>query len=149
MLELEYYNETNEDISDIFFDELLGIINENFDYIFPNQVNKKQDYLITCTLINDALMQKINKEQRGVNKTTDVVSLSYLNDSFPGQNVIGEIFISVPTAKKQAKERGHETLTEIKFLFVHGVLHILGYEHQTEKDFQIMMELTNEILKSA
>lgn len=148
MLKLEYYNEANEDISDIYFDEILGIINDNFVSIFPDQVDKTRDYYITCTLINNELMRKINREQRGVDKTTDVVSLSYLNDDFPGQNVVGEIFISVPVAKSQAKEREHNMLTEIKFLFVHGVLHILGYEHKDEKDFKIMMDLTNEILKS-
>lgn len=148
MLKLEYYNEADEDISDIYFDEILGIINDNFVSVFPDQVDKTRDYYITCTLINDELMRKINREQRGADKTTDVVSLSYLNDDFPGQNVVGEIFISVPVAKLQAKERGHDMLTEIKFLFVHGVLHILGYEHKNENDFKIMMDLTNEILKS-
>jgi probable rRNA maturation factor len=148
MLKLEYYNEADENISDIYFDEILGIINDNFVSIFPDQVDKTRDYYITCTLINDELMRKINREQRGVDKTTDVVSLSYLNDDFPGQNVVGEIFISVPVAKLQAKERNHDMLTEIKFLFVHGVLHILGYEHKNENDFKIMMDLTNEILKS-
>jgi len=149
MLKLEYYNEADKDISDIYFDELLGIINDNFEHIFPKQVDKTRDYYVTCTLINDDLMKKINFEQRNVNKTTDVVSLSYLNDAFPGQNIIGEIFISVPTATLQAKKQGHDLLTEIKFLFVHGVLHILGYEHKEEKDFKIMMDLTSEILKSA
>ena len=63
--------------------------------------------------------------------------------------MVGEIFISFETAKRQAEENGLDELEELKFLFVHGVLHILGYEHQSEEDFQTMMKLTNEIAFSS
>jgi len=58
----------------------------------------------------------------------------------------GEIFISFDTANRQANNLNHSTLTEIAFLFIHGILHILGYEHKEEKDFKLMMDLTNQIL---
>lgn len=147
MLHLEFYNETPEPISGRILEELLNIINDDFKEIFPKELNKRKQYFIACTLINDKLMKKINKQHRGKDQTTDVVSLGYLEeDSFPGNDMAGEIFISLPTAEKQAKELGHNLQTEVRFLFVHGVLHILGYEHKEEKNFQIMMDLTNQIL---
>jgi probable rRNA maturation factor len=60
--------------------------------------------------------------------------------------MIGEIFISIDTAQKQADEMNHDVLTELKFLFVHGILHVLGYEHSTEEGFVVMNDLTNKIL---
>lgn len=147
MLHLEFYNETVEPVSGRFFEDLLNTINDDFKKIFPKALDKKKQYFISCTLIDDKLMKKINKQYRGIDKTTDVVSLGYLEEeSFPGNDMAGEIFISLPKAKKQAEDLGHEPLTEVLFLFVHGVLHILGYEHTEEKDFQIMMDLTNQIL---
>ena len=147
MLHLEFYNETIEPISSEIFEELLNIINDDFNNIFPKQLKAKKQYFISCTLVDDKLMKKINKQHRGKDQTTDVISLGYLEeDSFPGNDMAGEIFISLPTAKKQAEELGHDPLTEVRFLFVHGILHILGYEHSDEKDFKVMMDLTNQIL---
>lgn len=148
MLKLEYYNETKTPLSGKVLEDLLEIINSHFKKILPGKLDKRKNYYITCTLVNDKFIKKINKKFRKKNEPTDVVSLSYLGKEFPGQDMVGEIFISVETAKKQAKKLNHDLLTEIKFLFVHGVLHILGYEHSGERDFEIMMDLTNEIMKS-
>jgi probable rRNA maturation factor len=148
MLKLEYYNETKQPIAEIIFEELLDAVNQNCDKVFPKSIDKRKSHCITLTIVDDKLIQKINKKFRKIDKPTDVVSLSYLNEQFPGTDVIGEIFISVERAQKQAKELGHDLLTELKFLFVHGVLHCIGYEHSTEDDFQTMMELTNKIIKS-
>lgn len=148
MLNLEFYNDTKTPVSGLIFEELLDAVNQNGDKIFPKNLDKRKNYTVTLTLVNNKLIQKINKKYRKIDEPTDVVSLSYLNQDFPGQDVMGEIFISLEKAAKQADEIGHDMLTEIKFLFIHGVLHCLGYEHSTEEDFQVMMELTNRILKS-
>jgi probable rRNA maturation factor len=148
MLNLEYYNDTKTAISGLIFEELLDAVNNNAEKIFPKSLDNRKNYSVTLTLVNNKLIQKINKKYRGVDAPTDVVSLSYLNQDFPGQDVIGEIFISIEKAQKQADEIGHDLLTEIKFLFIHGVLHCIGYEHSTEEDFETMMSLTNQILKS-
>ena len=146
MLHLEYYNETKRPLSGQIFEELLEVINRDHQDIFPEKLDRRKNYFITCTMINDELMKKINKEHRGHDKPTDVVSLCYLGDEFPGDDMIGEIFISIDTAEKQAEKLHHDVLTEIKFLFVHGVLHVLGYEHATEEGFVVMNELTKKIL---
>jgi len=149
MLNLEYYNDTKTPISGLIFEELLDAVNQNGDKIFPKNLDKRKNHTVTLTLVGDKIIQKLNKKYRKIDAPTDVVSLSYLNQDFPGQDVIGEIFISLEKAAKQADEIGNDLLTEIKFLFIHGVLHCLGYEHSTEDDFQTMMNLTNRILKSS
>lgn len=148
MLKLEYYNETVIPLSEVVFEQILDLINENFNNLFPKEMDKRKTYYISFTLVDDAIIQKLNKDHRGKDEPTDVVSLGYLDaDEFPGQSdVAGEIFISYETAEKQAHDNYIEVLDELKFLFVHGILHILGYEHQSEEDFQTMMNLTNEIL---
>lgn len=148
MLKLEYYNETVIPLSEVVFEQILDLINENFNNLFPKEMDKRKTYYISFTLVDDAIIQKLNKDHRGKDEPTDVVSLGYLDaDEFPGQSdVAGEIFISYETAEKQAHDNYIDVLDELKFLFVHGILHILGYEHQSEEDFQTMMNLTNEIL---
>ena len=147
MISLEYYNKTPVTVSGLIFEELLDAVNQNGEKIFPKNLDKRKSYCITLTLVDDELIQKLNKKFRKIDAPTDVISLSYLNDQYPGLDVLGEIFISIDSAKKQADEIGHELLTELKFLFVHGVLHCIGYEHSNEDDFQAMMELTNKIIK--
>ena len=148
MLKLEYYNETVVPLSEVVFEQIIDLINENFKELFPKEMDKRKNFYISFTLVDDKIIRKLNRDHRGKDEPTDVVSLSYLDaDSFPGQqDVAGEIFISYETAERQARENFMDVLDELKFLFVHGVLHVLGYEHQSEKDFQTMMNLTNEIL---
>jgi probable rRNA maturation factor len=148
MLKLEYYNETIVPLSEVVFEQILDLINENFKELFPKEFDKRKTYYVSFTLVDDEIIQKLNKDHRGIDEPTDVISLGYLEaDNFPGaQDTAGEIFISYETAKRQAVENHMDELDELKFLFVHGILHILGYEHQSEKDFQTMMNLTNEIL---
>ena len=61
---------------------------------------------------------------------------------------IGEIYISVEKAEEQAKEYSHSLEREMSFLFVHGLLHLLGYDHMTEEDEKVMFKLQDEILPS-
>ena len=148
MLKLEYYNETIVPLSEMVFEQIIDLINNDFKELFPKSFDKRKSYYIQFTLVDDEIIREINKKHRGKDEPTDVVSLGYLDaDEFPGQsNVAGEIFVSYQTAERQSDENQIGLLNELKFLFVHGILHILGYEHKSEKDFQIMMNLTNEIL---
>lgn len=111
--------------------------------------------IVQLLLVNDADIKKYNKEYRGMNKPTDVVSLSYFDEPhFPGGegvfeengNLVGEVIISVDTAKKQALEHGKTVLEEMQFLFVHGVLHIFGYDHEEPGERKIMFDLQDKII---
>jgi probable rRNA maturation factor len=104
---------------------------------------------IQLILTSDEEIRLLNAEYRGEDKSTDVISLSYFDEmAFPGKNnLTGEIFISVDTAKKQAKEHKETLIQELDFLFTHGVLHIFGYNHEKPDDLKEMFRIQDIILK--
>jgi probable rRNA maturation factor len=77
--------------------------------------------------VGDRAMRLTNRQFRGKDKTTDVLS-------FPGdEEYLGDILISVPTARRQAGTAGHSVDRELKTLLLHGILHCLGYDHETDR----------------
>ena len=126
------------------------------DYDYLNEViehtMKKLDVkksLFDIIFIDDEEMHKMNKEYRGIDRTTDVLSFA-LNDNKhinPILNSLGDIFISIPKMIEQAKEYGHSEKRELSFLVVHGMLHLLGYDHMEKEDEEIMFGLQKEILE--
>lgn len=96
---------------------------------------------ICIELTNDPVIHLLNRELRGVDRPTDVLSFP-VNE---GEELIavpdghlGDIMISVETAQRQAEELGHSTAREIAFLAIHGTLHVLGYDHMSPEDEEIM-----------
>jgi probable rRNA maturation factor len=81
-----------------------------------------------CLLANDAELQRLNKAFLGHDYTTDVLSFP----SLPGETALGEIAISAQRARAQAAEFGHAVETEIEVLVLHGLLHLLGHDHETD-----------------
>lgn len=105
---------------------------------------------INLTIVDDKEIQVINKAYRDIDKPTDVVSLSYFEEKpFPGHDLVGEIFISLDTAIRQAQEHHKTVMEELEFLFIHGVLHIFGYDHEEPQERKIMFDLQDEILETA
>ena len=84
---------------------------------------------VELVFVNDDEMRKINREQRGIDKATDVLSFPY--EQVPG-GLMGSVVISTDTASRVASELGHSIECEIALLFLHGVLHILGYDHEID-----------------
>ncbi len=102
---------------------------------------------VMIILTGDAQVHALNREYRSVDKPTDVLSFSYFGEKkFPGDDAIGEIVISVPTAKKQAKEHKKTLGQELSFLFLHGLLHVFGFDHIKKKERQVMFDLQDEIV---
>ena len=101
-------------------------------------------------LIDDQEITKINKMYRKKDKPTDVISFALEDNKQTttayNKRILGDIYISVETAKKQAKEYNHSLTRELCFLSVHGLLHLLGYDHIKEKDEKIMFEKQELIL---
>ncbi len=77
-------------------------------------------------------MRSLNRRYRGIDRTTDVLSFSFHEGSFGDlrQEALGDIVISVPQAERQAREAGHPFVREIEILLIHGLLHLLGYDHE-------------------
>lgn len=126
---------------------------KDYDYlnnVIEHVINKLNinKSIFDIIFIDDIEMQQLNKEYRGIDKTTDVLSFA-LNDNKhinPILNSLGDIFISIPKMKSQAIEYGHSEMRELSFLTVHGILHLLGYDHMEKEDEEIMFGLQKEIL---
>lgn len=110
------------------------------------QFNNK--HVLSVIFVDSEEIRRINRESRNIDKVTDVISFA-LNDSefLIETQELGDIFICLDKAYEQAKEYGHSNEREIGFLVVHGYLHLLGYDHQTEEDEKEMMKKGEEILK--
>ena len=93
-------------------------------------------------LVDDIKMQEMNEQYRDINKTTDV--LTFIDDE--DSTYLGDVFVNVDALERQAKEYGHSLKREFCFLVTHGVLHLLGYDHQTNKEAEVMFALQEEIL---
>ena len=115
----------------------------------------KAELVISVSLIHNDLIHQINKEYRGVDRPTDVISFAFLDNEKDrdsllkkhGLIALGDIYISIDKAKEQAIEYGHSLHRELCFLFVHGLLHLLGYDHMKEEDEKIMFPLQDVILE--
>lgn len=111
------------------------------------------EYIIEVNLVSDEEIQAINKAYRGKDAPTDVISFAFL-DSIETEvaiksdvpRLLGEIMISYETAERQAKKYGHSVQREMKFLFAHGILHLLGYNHETIDQEKVMFALQDQIL---
>lgn len=84
---------------------------------------------VELVFVNDDEMREINREQRGIDKATDVLSFPY--EQVPG-GLMGSVVISTDTASRVAAGLGHSIECEIALLFLHGILHILGYDHEID-----------------
>lgn len=103
---------------------------------------------ISITLTDNETIRNINKEWRRKDKPTDVLSFPQGETVGYRYNVLGDVIISLPYAKKQAQDIGHSYKEEIVRLLTHGILHLLGYDHETnEEDAKVMFELQDEIFQ--
>ncbi len=95
-------------------------------------------------------IQTLNREFRHVDAVTDVLTFPAWEgeDPLSADGYLGDIMICYERAKEQAKEYGHSLTRELSFLAVHGVLHLLGYDHMTEADERIMREKQTAVLES-
>lgn len=105
-----------------------------------------EDAEVSITLTDNTHIHELNKTYRGIDRPTDVLSFA-LNESDepeildgPEVDVLGELVISVERAREQAMEYGHSLRREIAFLTVHGMLHLLGYDHMKEEERREMEE---------
>lgn len=106
----------------------------------------------SIVFINDETMQKLNFTYRGINHSTDVLSFAFEDNEYLKLPIrqLGDIFISIPKMKQQAKEYGHSEKRELSFLVVHGLLHLLGYDHtrsieEEKQQFAIQDAILNEL----
>lgn len=109
------------------------------------------DVELSITLVDNAEIQVLNREHRGLDEPTDVLSFSQLEGEElaevpEGPLMLGDLVISLERCAEQAEEYGHSFERELGFLVAHGMLHLLGRDHQTAEEEAAMMAATEEIL---
>ncbi len=135
--------------------EINNVYGYQSDYSYLSKVIKKvgkfekvKKCIFSITFVGNDEIQKLNKEYRGIDRVTDVISFAF-EDSEKLKStirVLGDIYICIPRMQEQAKEYGHSEKRELSFLVVHGLLHLLGYDHQTKEEENVMFTKQELIL---
>ena len=140
-MEIELFNLTKENL-----DEYFSIMHE----VLVHGIEKLKvgDVSFNVIIVDNDYIHKLNKEYRNIDRETDVISFALEDDKTfnPEERVLGDIYISIDKAKSQSEEYGHSLKRELCFLAVHGMLHLLGYDHMEKEDEKVMFGLQEEIL---
>ena len=105
-----------------------------------------RDVELSILLCDDAFIHPLNRDYRGKDKPTDVLSFAMREEGDPNDPVLGDVIISIERAQEQALERGHPIGVELALLLVHGILHLLGYDHEEDEEAIVMEAKEKEIL---
>lgn len=141
-MEYELTNLTNEKVNLQLLDKVVCKVSKLLN------VNNS---FVSIVLTDNKHIHEINKTYRNIDRETDVISFAFMdNDENIKSDItdLGEIYISLEKAHSQAEDYNHSFEREICFLLVHGLLHLLGYDHMNEKDEKEMFGLQDEILSS-
>lgn len=103
---------------------------------------------ISVVFVDDGEMRNLNRNYRGINKSTDVLAFPMNEGRFAAINpdLLGDIVISVPRAQLQADQQEHSLERELTTLLIHGLLHLMGYDHETDKEEAAMKEMEAEYM---
>ena len=159
-LRLEWSNEQDKvEIPESFFDQLKQLLQ------LAGEAEGLTDGEVMLSFVNDEENHQLNKEYRNIDRPTDVLSFAMQEESdeeldiiyeveneddiLPFEGVLGDIIISTERAKSQSEEYGHSLERELGFLFVHGFLHLIGYDHQDEASEAVMTEKQEAVLRLA
>jgi len=142
-MEIGTFNQTNEKL-DKELDELKDMLSD---------FCKREDLgnvIFNIIIIDNPTIHKINKEYRDKDAPTDVISFALEDDKTviepDGVRILGDIYISIDKVHEQALEYGHSFKRELSFLAVHGLLHLLGYDHMEKSDEEVMFKKQEEVL---
>lgn len=142
MNNIEIINETDKQINTA---DLNNVIN------FALKSENVENAVMNVIIIDNEKIHKINREYRGIDRPTDVISFALEDDKTfikTDIRVLGDIYISIDKVFEQAKSYNHSFRRELSFLTVHGILHLLGYDHMTKEEEQIMFKKQDDILNS-
>ncbi len=131
------------------------VLNLKIDKKFLNQifeiinflVKKKQNWTLNIVFVNNKEIKNLNKTYRKIDSTTDVLSFHYFDDfnNLKNDDIAWEIVISSEKVFSQAEEFEIKPEEEFYKLVIHSILHIIGYDHKTEKEYKIMQNLENKV----
>lgn len=125
------------------FAYLYEVINATLEH------EKVKNAVFSIIFVDDEEIHKMNKNYRQVDRITDVISFAFEDNGTLMYNdirMLGDIYICIPQMRRQALDYGHSEKRELSFLAVHGLLHLLGYDHMTPEDETVMFTLQEMIL---
>jgi len=130
------------------FDLDLDKIESFIHYVIKKEYDSEKDVYISVLISDNDEIQNINREYRGKDMPTDVISFAYNETDNEGiYDVLGDIIISFDKVEEQSKEYEHSIEREFFYVLLHGILHLLGYDHIEEEDKKIMREKEEQILE--
>jgi len=141
MNEFEIINSTDNKIDEL--DELKNVVE------FALKYQKVENAIFNIIIVDEEEIHKINREYRGKDSVTDVISFALEDDKVFVETdfrVLGDIYVCIEKVKSQAEEYGHSFKRELAYLTIHGLLHLLGYDHMTSEEEKIMNEVEEMIL---
>lgn len=117
-----------------------------------HMLNITENSVMSVTFVTKEEIHRLNKEYRGIDRPTDVISFAFLDDKTEKISGdipldLGEIYICYDVANENRLNYNNSIKRELCFLFVHGLLHLLGYDHMTKEDEEIMFPLQEKILE--
>ena len=140
-MEISIYNETEEKI-----DDELKIMHD----VLVHGIDKLKvgDVIFNVIIVDNEYIHRLNKDYRGIDRETDVITFALEDDKTfnPVERILGDVYISIDKARSQSEEYGHSLKRELCFLGVHGMLHLLGYDHMKKEDEEVMFKLQEDIL---
>lgn len=140
-MEVDFFNETN--------------VNLNKEWKIMHEVLlhglkklKISEAYFNVIIVDNEYIHKLNKDYRNIDRETDVITFALEDDQTfnPKIRILGDVYISIEKAKSQSEEYGHSLLRELCFLAVHGMLHLLGYDHMEKEEEEVMFKLQEDIL---
>jgi len=141
-MDIEVFNLTDENLDDELSKLKEFLINVSKD-------EKLGNVIFNVIIVDNDKIHEINKQYRNIDRETDVISFALEDDkSFNTTEVrmLGDIYISIDRVRSQAEEYGHSFKRELYFLAIHGLLHLLGYDHMKEEDEKVMFAKQEEVL---
>lgn len=144
-MEIIFNNKTRKDVGS-YKNKFLSLFDKTLKHL-----KLKNNYIMSVTIVSKNRIHELNNTFRGIDRPTDVISFAFLDDKneiINNSKVIdlGEIYICYDICLKNAKKYGNSFDREFCFLFIHGLLHLLGYDHQTKEQEEVMFKLQDEIL---
>lgn len=145
-MEIIFINEAKDSMMYRFKKDYQAILEKACEVL-----HRPGDWSLSVIYVTPERIHEINRDYRNIDRATDVISFALqddLDDAYTqeDQYELGDIFINVDAIRSQAKEYGHSIRREACFLFCHGLLHLMGYDHMTPEDEKEMFGLQDVIL---
>lgn len=142
MNNIEIFNQTEEEIDE------LETVRKVLDFAVKKENLKNVDFNVI--IVGEDYIHELNKNYRNIDRVTDVITFALEDDdtvlNASDRRVLGDVYICLDRTKSQAIEYQHSFLREICFLAVHGFYHLLGYDHQTKEEEEVMFTKQEEVL---